>query len=163
VVKISIIFWDKTPCGPLKVSRRFRGTYRLHLLSHWCRSPRILLPWRWRWYVTPKCGLTFNGLHSVISRKIALFNFKVIIKYTNREMTDCDGNIILTLISGNTVLAIFIYSNHIWAGRSQWPRGLRHELSSLARKLGSWVRIPHKAWMSVLFAFILCLWCSVCR
>jgi hypothetical protein len=33
--------------------------------------------------------------------------------------------------------------------RSQWLRGLRHELSSLARRLGSWVRIPHKSWMSV--------------
>jgi hypothetical protein len=28
--------------------------------------------------------------------------------------------------------------------RSQWPRGLRHELSSLARMPGSWVRIPLK-------------------
>jgi hypothetical protein len=25
------IFWPITPCSPLKVSRRFRGTYRLHL------------------------------------------------------------------------------------------------------------------------------------
>jgi hypothetical protein len=33
--------------------------------------------------------------------------------------------------------------------RSQWPRGLRHELSSNARTLGSWVRIAPKAWMSV--------------
>jgi hypothetical protein len=33
--------------------------------------------------------------------------------------------------------------------RSQWPRSLRHELSSLARTLGSWVRIPLKAWMYV--------------
>jgi hypothetical protein len=24
-------FWDITPCSPLKVSRRFGGTYRLHL------------------------------------------------------------------------------------------------------------------------------------
>jgi hypothetical protein len=38
--------------------------------------------------------------------------------------------------------------------RSQWPRGLRHELSSLARTLRSWVRIPLKAWMYVLCAFI---------
>jgi hypothetical protein len=29
--------------------------------------------------------------------------------------------------------------------RSQWPRGLRHELSSPARTLGSWVRIQLKA------------------
>jgi hypothetical protein len=33
--------------------------------------------------------------------------------------------------------------------RSQWPRGLRHEKSSLARTLGSWVQTPHKAWMFV--------------
>jgi hypothetical protein len=29
-----------------------------------------------------------------------------------------------------------------------WPRGLRHELSSHARTLGSWARIPLEAWMS---------------
>jgi hypothetical protein len=32
--------------------------------------------------------------------------------------------------------------------RSQWPRGLRHEPSSPAQTLGSWVRIPLEAWMS---------------
>jgi hypothetical protein len=47
-------------------------------------------------------------------------------------------------------------------GRSQWPRGLGHELSSLGRMLGTWVRIPLKAWMSVLCAFILCSCCSAC-
>jgi hypothetical protein len=31
--------------------------------------------------------------------------------------------------------------------RSQGPRGLRQQLSSLARNLGSWVEIPLKAWM----------------
>jgi hypothetical protein len=46
--------------------------------------------------------------------------------------------------------------------RSQWPRGLGHESSSLARTLGSWVRIPLKAWMSVC-GFILYLCCPVCR
>jgi hypothetical protein len=35
------------------------------------------------------------------------------------------------------------------AGRSQWPRGLRHELSSLSQTLGSCVRIALKTWMSV--------------
>jgi hypothetical protein len=49
------------------------------------------------------------------------------------------------------------YGRTTWCyGRSQWPRGLRHELSSLARKLGSRVRIPFEA-------FILCLCCSVYR
>jgi hypothetical protein len=31
VVMKSTIFWDITPCSPLKVYRRFGGTYRLHL------------------------------------------------------------------------------------------------------------------------------------
>jgi hypothetical protein len=36
-------------------------------------------------------------------------------------------------------------------------RGLRHELSSLARILGSWVRIPLKSWMSVCVCVVLCV------
>jgi hypothetical protein len=31
--------------------------------------------------------------------------------------------------------------------RSQYPRCLRNELSSLAQTLGSWVRIPLRAWI----------------
>jgi hypothetical protein len=42
------------------------------------------------------------------------------------------------------------------AGRSWWLRGLRHELSLLARTLGSWVQIKLRSWMPVC-AFILCL------
>jgi hypothetical protein len=42
------------------------------------------------------------------------------------------------------------------ASQSRWPRG-RHELSLLARALGSPVRILLIAWMSV-YAFILCLY-----
>jgi hypothetical protein len=43
--------------------------------------------------------------------------------------------------------------------RSQWPRGLSNELSSLARTLESWIRIPLKAWV---YAFILCLCIGSC-
>jgi hypothetical protein len=32
----------------------------------------FLLPWRWRRYVPPKCWLTLNGLHAVISQKMVL-------------------------------------------------------------------------------------------
>jgi hypothetical protein len=51
----------------------------------------------------------------------------------------------------------FISISHL--RRSQWPRGLKHELSSPAPTLRSWVRIPLEAWMFVcaLCAFILCL------
>jgi hypothetical protein len=43
--------------------------------------------------------------------------------------------------------------------RSQWLRGLRHELSSLARILGSWIRIPLMAWMSVCVYSVFVLFC----
>jgi hypothetical protein len=59
-----------------------------------------------------------------------------------------------------TKVKIFMHWVTIIACRSQWPRGLRHEPSSLARTLGSWIRIPLKAWMSVC-AFILHFCCSV--
>jgi hypothetical protein len=49
---------------------------------------------------------------------------------------------------------IFAASNHIIC-RSQWPCGLRRG-SSAARLLGSWVRIPPGAWMSVS-----CEWCAL--
>jgi hypothetical protein len=37
----------------------------------------------------------------------------------------------------------------ITLSRSQWQRSLKHELSSIALTLGSWVRIPFEAWMSI--------------
>jgi hypothetical protein len=49
------------------------------------------------------------------------------------------------------------------SSRSQWPRwprGLRHEMSSLARTLGSWVLIPLKAWMFV-YVYSVCV--VLCR
>jgi hypothetical protein len=39
----------------------------------------------------------------------------------------------------------FFCRYHCDVCRSQWPCGLRHELSSLARTLGSWLRIPLEA------------------
>jgi hypothetical protein len=53
-----------------------------------------------------------------------------------------------------------IFFSYTDISRSQWSCGLTQELSSLARMLGSWVRTPLKAWMSV-YAFILCLCCCV--
>jgi hypothetical protein len=44
----------------------------------------------------------------------------------------------------------FLYRPNSYIGNhSGRPRGLRHELSSPARPLGSWVRIPLKTWLSV--------------
>jgi hypothetical protein len=51
---------------------------------------------------------------------------------------------------------ILLWYTVFYPSPSQWSRGLRHESSSPARTLRSWVRIPLKAWMSVC-AFILCV------
>jgi hypothetical protein len=45
-------------------------------------------------------------------------------------------------------LAAFSFSWSFYSP-SQWPHGLRHEISSPTRTLESWFRIPLKAWMSV--------------
>jgi hypothetical protein len=57
------------------------------------------------------------------------------------------------------MLWTYIFHRYIFQRRSQWPRGLRHEPSTPARTLGSWVRIPLKAWMSVCFYSVFMLFC----
>jgi hypothetical protein len=44
--------------------------YQLCLLPAW----PILRPWRWGRQVPPKCSLTLNGLHGVISQNTGLFD-----------------------------------------------------------------------------------------
>jgi hypothetical protein len=48
---------------------------------------------------------------------------------------------------------------NLYLRRAQWPRGLRHELSSPAQTLGSWVRIPLEAWMPVCFYCVFVVSC----
>jgi hypothetical protein len=43
--------------------------------------------------------------------------------------------------------------------RSQWPRGLRHEMPFPAQTLGSWVRIPLEAWIFVCFYSVCVVLC----
>jgi hypothetical protein len=52
-----------------------------------------------------------------------------------------------------------VYQEGRRLGRPQWPRGLRHEPSSLAGTLQSWVRISLKAWMSVCVYSVFVLFC----
>jgi hypothetical protein len=78
----SPIFWDITPCSPLKVNRRFGGICvqgrrisqaRNHQEAGSKQGQRLILrPWRWCQHVPPKRRLIFNGLHGVISRKLGL-------------------------------------------------------------------------------------------
>jgi hypothetical protein len=76
------------------------------------------------------------------------------------DMTSYIGNFILTLTFFCLITnkPLFLSGNNS-ISRSQWPRGLRHELSSLARTLGLWVRIPLRAWMSVCIYSVFVLSC----
>jgi hypothetical protein len=67
VVMKSFIFWHITPCSPLKVNRRFGGTYHPHLQSRRISRAENQRESRWQ------ADLTFNGLHGVISQMIVLF------------------------------------------------------------------------------------------
>jgi hypothetical protein len=71
VVMKSTIFWDITPCSPLKVNRGVGGTYRLNLQSRRRAPPTTCF----RAGFPPKLRLTLNGLHSIISQKMVLFMF----------------------------------------------------------------------------------------
>jgi hypothetical protein len=54
---------------------------------------------------------------------------------------------------------INMYTVYVYMCRSQWPRGLRHEQSSSALTLESWVLNPLKAWMSVCVYSVVVLFC----
>jgi hypothetical protein len=49
------------------------------------------------------------------------------------------------------------YSRHDAQTRTQWSRSRRHEPSSSTQALGSWVRIPLKAGISVCVCAVLCV------
>jgi hypothetical protein len=70
------------------------------------------------------------------------------------------SNLILKQEQKCVLRCFFCYCFVIYFFRSQWPRHLSHVLSSTARTLGSWVRIPLEAWMCVrVFLCCVVLWC----
>jgi hypothetical protein len=52
-----------------------------------------------------------------------------------------------------------VYMSYLCWCWSQWPRGLKHELSSPAQALGLWVRISLEAWMFVCVYSVFVLSC----
>jgi hypothetical protein len=55
----------------------------------------------------------------------------------------------------------YIRTIYLTVSRSQWPRGLSHEMSSPAWTLGSWVTISLQAWMFVCVYSVFVLSCEV--
>jgi hypothetical protein len=52
----------------------FQITVHLSQIAYTALFHRNNISWRWRWYVPPKCWLTFTSLHWIISQKTALFS-----------------------------------------------------------------------------------------
>jgi hypothetical protein len=106
VVMKSSIFWDITPCSPLKVNRSFRETHRLDLQGRRNRRTRNQRETRWQakqslatlpglflhtedggsvflWNV----ALIFNWLYGIIFQKTALLNYWLVSKYDKQDST----------------------------------------------------------------------------
>jgi hypothetical protein len=95
-MKKSSIFWDITPCSPLRVNRRFRGICRLHLQGRWKIKQEtsmkqvascyllhirlILRQWRWRRHVPPKRLMNFNR-HPVLLDTIGFWRWCITQRY----------------------------------------------------------------------------------
>jgi hypothetical protein len=60
------IFWVTTSCSPLKVNRRFGGTYRLHLEVRRVSQARNQRESRWK-------AEQSSTLHGVVPQKIELY------------------------------------------------------------------------------------------
>jgi hypothetical protein len=64
----SIVFWGMTPCSPFSCTRRFGGTYRLHLQGRRIISVNQRATQRTKWCHIPKD----DTLHLIVSFTITL-------------------------------------------------------------------------------------------
>jgi Tfp pilus assembly protein PilN len=147
---------------------RVAGSLPLTSLTDASRADFLIfsfLPWRWRRYVPPKRRLT-PLLHGATSHKTAFFILLGRWKYWKYNIQQHRILLWLSLLVARkkwqnlTKLVPLLYelrmANTILVhGRPRWARGLRHELSSLARTLDS--RFESYSRHGCFCAFILCL------
>jgi hypothetical protein len=81
-------------------------------------------------------------------------DIRILMSISNSFILKC-----LYEICGSQVNDCEIMVFYIKTRRSQWPHGLRHELSSPAWTLGSWVQNPLEAWMCVCIYSVFVLFC----
>jgi hypothetical protein len=73
-----VLYWDITPCSPLKISWPIGGTCRLHpqgprisqARNQSETASRVIAAWRWGRYVSANFRLTFKWIHGLIPQKI---------------------------------------------------------------------------------------------
>jgi hypothetical protein len=94
------------------------------------------------WICFFHCSLIYQTNYDCFDAERTQYNLNPVIKRT------CEN---ITLKNKSTYIIMIC--------RSQWPRGLRHELSSPTPTLGSWVRISLEAGMSVCVYCVFVLLC----
>jgi hypothetical protein len=113
--------------------------------SYWFLAWHTLQPWRWRQRVLPKCWLTLNRLHGIISQKIELFCYY---SYYSRELMNVRLlkflQFFIVISSDWKPLAFRIvyntYGLPLWSsGQSSWVRfpALPYFMRSVGSTMGS--------------------------
>jgi hypothetical protein len=111
----------------------------------------------------PKSSSTLSPRRHYFYQMRAIQTLQMLIKIFvfTRSLASAKVSIRLYLFLVTTEFVLRLFTCHVvyksagnsdWVasdGRWQWPRGLRHELSSPSRTLGWRIRIPLEAWMSV--------------
>jgi hypothetical protein len=77
-----------------------------------------------------------------------IWNIKLTVRIQKVSFESSESNILL------------FYAANVGAGRSRWPRGLRHEPSSPAQTLVRWVRTPLEAWIYMRLFCICAVLCA---
>jgi hypothetical protein len=104
--------------------------------------------------------ISINGLFAISHTSLAVTFFYFAYKYLSQSLIqyrlqNIQSQKFFPFVSLNFINTAI---HECW---SRWPRGLRHKLSSFARTLVSWVRIPLEAWMSVCVystSVLSCVW-----
>jgi hypothetical protein len=128
---------DWTVCGLLSITY-FQLPYlvflrRQHRVLHSIKGRRV----DFEAYLLPCCHICNNSIkaysqvHTYYAEKFDRRFLLAVLKCSFYQ----------TLIFLNIISVVGLQT------RSQWPLSLRHELSSPFQTLGSWVRIPHEAWV----------------
>jgi hypothetical protein len=108
--------------------------------------------------------VVFLWLYICVHVSCAVYMFQLILRMlghpwiTRRFVYSTAGQISSSFVPSLFAVSVSYISGYSCC-RSQWLRSLRHEPSSPARTLGSWVRIPLKAWISVCFYSVFMLFC----
>jgi hypothetical protein len=98
--KRRVVSWVSADVSEEHIASIFR-VEKSHLLSHWFLLSLFFRPWRWRRYVPPKCRLTPNGLHGVISQKMGLF-ITTAVRTSNQLSLDRNHNLATTADNPHT-------------------------------------------------------------